>query len=61
MNLEVTVTDEGKGFKPSEIPDPTKPENIELLAGRGVFLMSRLADSIKFNSAGNSVTMTFKV
>ena len=38
-NLQVTVTDEGKGFKPSEIPDPTKPENIELLAGRGVFLM----------------------
>jgi len=60
-NLEVTVTDEGKGFKPSEIPDPTRPENIELLAGRGVFLMSRLADNIKFNNIGNSVTMTFKI
>jgi serine/threonine-protein kinase RsbW len=60
-NLQVTVTDEGKGFKPSEIPDPTKPENIELLAGRGVFLMSKLADEIKFNNTGNSVTMTFKI
>ena len=60
-NLMVTVTDEGKGFKPSEIPDPTRPENIELLAGRGVFLMSKLADDIKFNSIGNSVTMTFKL
>ena len=60
-NLEVTVTDEGKGFKPSEIPDPTRPENIELLAGRGVFLMSKLADNIKFNIIGNSVTMTFKI
>lgn len=59
-NLEVTVTDEGIGFKPSEIPDPTRPENIELLAGRGVFLMSKLADEIQFNSTGNSVTMTFK-
>lgn len=59
-NLQVTVTDEGKGFKPSEIPDPTRPENIELLAGRGVFLMSKLADEIQFNSTGNSVTMTFK-
>lgn len=60
-NLRVTVTDEGKGFKPAEIPDPTLPENIELLAGRGVFLMTKLADSIEFNSTGNSVTMTFKI
>jgi len=60
-SLEVTVTDQGKGFKPSEIPDPTRPENIELLAGRGVFLMSKLADNIKFNKIGNSVTMTFKI
>ena len=60
-NLKVSVTDEGKGFKPKEIPDPTLPENIELLAGRGVFLMSKLADEIKFNNAGNSVTMTFKI
>ncbi len=60
-NLSVTVTDEGKGFNPLEIPDPTLPENIEALAGRGVFLMSRLADEIKFNNEGNSVTMTFKV
>ena len=54
-NLMVTVTDEGKGFKPSEIPDPTLPENIEALAGRGVFLMSKLADDIQFNNIGNSV------
>ena len=60
-NLVITVTDEGKGFKPSEIPDPTLPENIEELTGRGVFLMSKLADDIKFNNIGNSVTMTFKI
>jgi serine/threonine-protein kinase RsbW len=58
--LEVTVTDEGKGFKPSEIPDPTRPENIEAIDGRGVFLMSRLADEIEFNRKGNSVKMIFK-
>jgi serine/threonine-protein kinase RsbW len=60
MNLSVSVTDEGKGFKPGEVPDPTKPENIEALNGRGIFLMSRLADEIEFNRKGNSVTMTFK-
>jgi serine/threonine-protein kinase RsbW len=56
----VKVTDEGPGFDPSKIPDPTKPENIEELSGRGVFLMSKLADAINFNEKGNSVTMTFK-
>ncbi len=58
--MKVTVTDEGPGFNPAEIPDPTKPENIEELSGRGVFLMTKLADSISFNERGNSVTMYFK-
>ena len=56
----ITVTDEGPGFDPETIPDPTKPENIEELSGRGVFLMSKLADKIDFNEKGNSVTMTFR-
>jgi serine/threonine-protein kinase RsbW len=58
--IRITVTDEGEGFKPDKIPDPTLPENIEELSGRGVFLMTKLADSIKFNEKGNSVTMSFK-
>jgi serine/threonine-protein kinase RsbW len=56
----ITVTDEGPGFDPGSVPDPTKPENIEELSGRGVFLMSKLADKIDFNKKGNSVTMTFR-
>src|SRR5512136_2569988 len=35
--VKVTVTDEGAGFNPASIPDPTMPENIEELSGRGVF------------------------
>jgi serine/threonine-protein kinase RsbW len=58
--IRITVTDEGEGFNPEKIPDPTMPENIEELSGRGVFLMKKLADSIKFNGKGNSVTMSFK-
>ena len=58
--LKIGVKDEGTGFKPGEIPDPTMPENIEALNGRGVFLMSRLADKIRFSKRGNSVTMSFK-
>lgn len=59
-SMSVTVLDQGKGFRPTEVPDPTEPENIERVNGRGLFLMSRLADEIKFNKKGNSVTMTFK-
>jgi len=59
-DLFISVEDQGAGFKPSEIPDPTKPENIEELSGRGVFLMSRLADKIEFNEKGNMVLMHFK-
>jgi serine/threonine-protein kinase RsbW len=59
-HIKITVTDEGEGFDPKKIPDPTMPENIEELSGRGVFLMTKLADSIEFNDKGNSVTMNFK-
>ena len=58
--LKVKIKDEGKGFRPEEVPDPTKPETIEELNGRGVFLMSKLADEIKYSKKGNIVTMTFK-
>ena len=59
-DLTIEVSDEGTGFRPENIPDPTRPENIEAQNGRGVFLMSRLADSIKYNDQGNTVTLTFK-
>ena len=58
--IRISVTDEGEGFNPAVIPDPTMPENIEELSGRGVFLMTKLSDSIKFNEKGNCVTMSFK-
>lgn len=60
VELKIKVTDEGPGFVPEEIPDPTRPENIESLNGRGVFLMSHLSDKIKYSKKGNSVTMRFK-
>ena len=58
--LKIKVTDEGKGFRHKKVPDPTIPGNIEGLSGRGVFLMSRLADKITYSKRGNAVTMIFK-
>ena len=58
--LIICIEDQGNGFKPADIPDPTSADNIEKISGRGVFLMSRLADRIEFNKRGNRVTMIFK-
>ncbi|MFO7852515.1 MAG: ATP-binding protein [Bacteroidota bacterium] len=57
----VKVKDQGIGFNPDCVPDPTSPDNIENLRGRGVFLMKNLADDIGFNEIGNEVVMKFKL
>ena len=59
--VEFTVYDEGSGFDFTNIPDPTKPENIEKTHGRGIFLMHHLADDIEFQRDGSIVKMTFNI
>lgn len=59
--FKIKICDQGSGFSPEKVPDPTIPENIQELNGRGVFLMSRLADRIEYNNIGNEVTMTFLI
>jgi len=56
-----TVTDEGSGFDYVHLPDPTSPENLENLTGRGVFIMKHLADQCIFNTSGNEVELHFKI
>ncbi len=51
------VRDEGPGFSPSGLPDPTDPENLERACGRGLLLMRTFMDVVEFNDAGNEVTM----
>ena len=55
--ITVTVTDEGPGFSPCCVPDPTLPENILRENGRGVFLMRNLCDEVCYNDKGNKVTI----
>jgi len=56
-----TVTDEGDGFDYANLADPTAPENLENLAGRGVFIVKHLADQVVFNAKGNEVELLFKI
>ncbi len=55
------ITDEGNGFDYKSLPDPTAPENVEKIGGRGVFLMHQLSDHIKFLNNGSTVEMEFMI
>lgn len=57
--LKVIVEDEGPGFDFYNLPDPTTPQNIENISGRGVFLMRKLSDEINFFNNGSLVELIF--
>lgn len=55
------VQDEGSGFEYNNVPDPTLPQNINKLNGRGVFLMKSLADEVCFEENGSKVKLRFSL
>jgi serine/threonine-protein kinase RsbW len=59
--LKVKIEDQGKGFDHNNIPDPTAPENLEKINGRGIFLMERLSDEIKYLEKGRIVELKFRI
>lgn len=59
--LRIKIDDEGDGFDYLNIPDPTAPENIENVNGRGIFLMEKLSDNIEFSRNGASVELEFNL
>lgn len=58
--LVVTIKDQGDGFDYESLPDPTDPNNLEKLEGRGIYLMKHLSDSISFSDNGSKVELVFK-
>ena len=57
-HFEVHITDEGPGFDPGDVPDPTAAENLERPCGRGLMLMRHYMNEVAFNARGNSVRMS---
>ena len=55
----ISVEDQGEGFDYTKVPDPTKPENVENIHGRGIYLMKHLADEVSFDKEGRVVNMEF--
>jgi anti-sigma regulatory factor (Ser/Thr protein kinase) len=58
--IKARVTDEGTGFDPEGVPDPTSPDHLEKCSGRGIFLMRELMDEVHFNESGNEVTLVLR-
>lgn len=58
--VQARIIDEGEGFDPDRIPDPTAPEHLHRPCGRGIFLMRQLMDEVHFNERGNAVTLVLR-
>lgn len=59
-HLCFSISDEGQGFDVKEVPDPTSEDLIDCCGGRGVLIMSNLADKIRFKNNGSTVEIHFK-
>ncbi len=55
--IQIEITDEGEGFDPSKVPDPTDPDHLEAPSGRGIMLMRNFMTKVEYSAAGNMVFM----
>lgn len=53
----ITITDQGRGFDPRKVPDPTTDENLQKPCGRGIMLMRAYMDEVRYNRRGNQIHM----
>jgi len=56
--FDIHIVDEGPGFDPNDVPDPTAAENLERPCGRGLMLMRHYMSHVTFNHKGNAVSMS---
>ncbi len=57
--IEIEVIDEGAGFDPCAIPDPTREENLDVPSGRGVMLMHAYMSDVEYIAPGNHLRMAY--
>jgi serine/threonine-protein kinase RsbW len=58
--VRIHIVDEGGGYDPSRLPDPTHPDNLEREYGRGLFVIRHLVDDVAFNEKGNGICLTLR-
>ena len=60
-DIKFTIKDQGDGFNHDDLPDPTAPENLEKIGGRGIFLINNLCDAVNFEDNGSKIELTFNI
>ena len=55
--IRAEMTDEGEGFDPKDVPDPTSPGRIQTPGGRGVMLMRAYMSQVEYESSGRRVIL----
>ena len=55
--VRIQIADEGDGFDPGGLPDPTDPRRLETPSGRGVLLMMSFMSRVQYNASGNCVVL----
>ena len=53
----IIVRDEGAGFEPESIPDPTRPDRLPIPNGRGIMLLRAYMDEIEYRDEGRELYM----
>ena len=56
---EFIVQDQGEGFDPSAVPDPTLDENLEIPSGRGIMLMRAYMHEVEYLPPGNRIRLRY--
>lgn len=59
-SVSVEVGDEGPGFEPDKVPDPTNIDNLDVPSGRGILLMREYMTEVEFVHPGNRVRMAYR-
>ena len=54
----IQISDDGPGFDPAKVQDPTTDDNVQRIGGRGLFLIKAFMSHVAHNGCGNQITMT---
>lgn len=59
--LSFTITDEGNGFNPEDIPNPLEEDHLLIPSGRGIFLIKEYANGLEYQDDGRTIIITFNL
>lgn len=57
--IRFQISDEGRGFNPKDVPDPTAPDRLDCCGGRGVHIIRELSDNVEYLNNGRTVEIQF--